>query len=65
MQSKHKAWIFISLLTLVTALIWLGVSVRSTLLKSTVSESAAQLITPLDSSLDQSVIDNLKNRSSN
>ena len=65
MNFKNKAWIFISLLTLLTALIWLGVSVRSTLLKSTVSKDAEKLIAPLDPNLDQNVINDLRKRSNN
>lgn len=62
MKFKDKAWIYISLLTLVTALIWLGVSVRATLLKSTVPADTQAIIEPLDPTLDQTVFDNLKSR---
>lgn len=65
MKLIHNTWVQISILTLITALVWLGVSVRSTLIKSTISPDIMKLIEPLDPTLDQGAIENLKNRLSN
>lgn len=63
MKFKDKAWVYISLLTLATALIWLGISVKSTLNKSTVPEGVEKLVEPLSPAIDQTVFDQLKQRS--
>lgn len=59
---KDRTWLYISLLTLLVAILWIGVSVHSTLRKTTITPDVAEVITPLDPNLDMTVIDSLSQR---
>ncbi|KKU92319.1 MAG: hypothetical protein UY21_C0002G0018 [Microgenomates group bacterium GW2011_GWA1_48_10] len=63
MKFKDKAWLIISLLTLATAVVWLGVTLATTLRRSTVPQNVNQLTTPLNPDLDLLFLQSLKQRS--
>lgn len=62
MKLKNTTWILIALLTLLTALVWLGITVRSTLNKPTVPENLEKISKPLDPKLDTEIFIDLKSR---
>lgn len=64
MKFKDKTWILISFLTLVIAVIWLSLVVKTSLTKPTLPVSLEEISKPLDPSLDKSVFDKLQNRKS-
>lgn len=64
MNFKDKTWILISFLTLLIAVIWLAVVVKSSLTKPTLPENLEEISKPLSSDLDKSVFDKLETRRS-
>lgn len=62
MKLKNTTWILIALLTLLTALVWLGITIRSTLNKPTVPENLEKISKPLDPKLDVEIFIDLKSR---
>lgn len=65
MKSKNQAWIIIAILTVVTALVWLAITVKTTLTKPTIPENLEVISKDLNPNLDKSVIDDLKQRHAN
>lgn len=63
MKLKDKAWVYISLLTLITAVVWLGVTLRATIYKPTLPADTEQLTKELDPTLDVSFFNYLSQRS--
>lgn len=59
---KDKGWLIISILIIVIALTWLGVSAYNTLRKSTVPPDVTVAITPLDPEIDKDIIPLLDKR---
>lgn len=49
---KNRSWLYISILTLVVALAWVGVSAISHFRKSTVPTDIEKATAPLDPNLD-------------
>lgn len=62
MKLRNTTWILIAILTLLTALVWLGITVRSTLNKPTVPENLEKISKPLDPKLDTEIFIDLKSR---
>lgn len=63
MKFKDTAWVVIAVLILVTAVLWLAITVKTTLNKETVPANLEKLSKPLNPNLDQSVFVQLKSRS--
>lgn len=62
MKLKNTTWILIALLTLLTALVWLAITVKSTLNKPTVPENLEKISKPLNPKLDTEIFIDLKSR---
>lgn len=64
MNFKDKTWILISFLTLLIAVIWLAVVVKSSLTNPTLPENLEEISKPLSPDLDKGVFDKLETRRS-
>ncbi len=64
MNFKDKTWILISFLTLVIAVIWLSIVVKSSLTKPTLPGNLEEISKPLDPTLDKTVFEMLETRKS-
>jgi uncharacterized protein YoxC len=60
---KDKSWLIISVLVILMALIWLGISAFQTLRKTTVPADVAVVIKPLNPQINQEIIPLLDKRS--
>ena len=62
---KDKSWLVISILVIVMALIWLGISAFQTLRKTTVPPDVTVATTPLNPQINQEILPILDKRSAN
>ncbi len=60
MKLKDSAWIYISLLTLATAVVWFFMSLRTVWQKPTTPEGTLEIVKDINPNLDSSVINSLK-----
>lgn len=59
---KNKSWLYIAILTLILAITWLAISAFSYFRKSTVPSDAVQASSPLDPTIDMTLINKLQER---
>ncbi len=59
---KERTWLHIAILTLITSLIWVSVSIHSTLRKTTVPPDVEKVIAPLDPTIDFELLNSLSER---
>ena len=65
MKFKDKTWILISILSLITAAVWLAVAVKNTFSKPTIPENLEEISKPLDPRIDTDILEQLKKRTQN
>lgn len=62
MRSPNKAWVYIAILTLITAFAWLAITVKNSFTKPTLPASIESLTRPLDPNLDITTLKSLSDR---
>jgi len=60
---KNRSWLFISILAVIVAILWAGVTAYSNIRKSTISDDVKTLMTPLPTDVDRSLFNKLEQRS--
>ena len=61
-MNKDRRWLYIAILSLVIAIIWVGVSLALKRRQSTIAPDVQKVIVPLDPTIDQSIFTKLAKR---
>lgn len=61
-MKKDKKWLYISILSLIMALVWVGLSAIKHLQKSTISPDVEKVMIPLDPTIDRATLVDLSKR---
>ncbi len=59
---KNRYWLYVAILTLLTAIIWVTVTTLGNRQKTTITPDVAKAIIPLDPNLDRVVLTKLQSR---
>ncbi len=60
---KDRSWLYLSLLTLLVAIVWTAVTAISSTRKSTIPSDVETVMAPLDPKIDQSIFTILQQKS--
>ncbi len=61
-MKKNHYWLYVAVLTLITAIIWVTVTMLGKQKETTISPEVQKVMTPLDPTLDQSTLTKLQGR---
>lgn len=62
MMRKNRTMVYLSLLSFLLALVWMGVSVVSTVRKTVIPADIEKVIEPLEVNLDKRLLETIANR---